>query len=312
MRTALVLGINGGFGGHVAQALSCKGWAIKALLRHQVNLASSTAKTEVVRGDANNIEDVRRAAHGADIIVYGISPAKYRWRGIILPLLEKTVTVAEENRQTIIFPGNVYVFDPASGPDFDESALIHPVTSLGEMRKSMEARLRLASERGARVIMLRMGDFIGAGAASTWLGQLIKATKHGYTLSRTGPQGLQHSWAYLPDAADVIVELAQHKDGLPPFSVFHFRGYRASFLDIANAIKLATGKDVKLARFPWVVIGALAPFSVLFRSLKEMRYLWQTEINLSDDKLKQVLNKPLVQTPLAKALVTSGLLTESK
>ena len=38
MKTALVLGISGGFGGHVAQALARQGWGIRALLRDPARL----------------------------------------------------------------------------------------------------------------------------------------------------------------------------------------------------------------------------------------------------------------------------------
>lgn len=312
MKTALIMGISGGFGRHVAQALVHQGWHLKALLRNPAHLPEHFHDAEVIQGDAGNIEDVRLAAEGADLIVYAVNPANYHWDGVVLPLLENTAKVAEENGQTVVFPGNVYVFDPDDGPDFDELSPIHPPTSKGEMRKAMETRLKLASERGAKVIIFRMGDFIGAGAPSTWLCQLIKPMKSGYNLLTTGPQDLIHSWTYLPDAANTVAQLAAIKDELKPYNVFHFKGYRVSFLDMAHAIEQASGKDVKLKPFPWLVIRLLAPFNALFRGLVEMRYLWQTEINLTDDKLHSVLNKPIPQTPLVDALVQSNLFVQSK
>jgi NADP-dependent 3-hydroxy acid dehydrogenase YdfG len=40
MKKALVMGITGGFGGHVAQALADRGWSLKALLRDPAKLPS--------------------------------------------------------------------------------------------------------------------------------------------------------------------------------------------------------------------------------------------------------------------------------
>jgi nucleoside-diphosphate-sugar epimerase len=308
MKTALIMGITGGFGSQVAQALARQGWAIRALMRDPTRLPARFRGAEVVRSDAANIDDVRQAADGVDLIVYGVNPPQYKWDGIVLPLIDATATVAEEYGLTIVFPGNVYVYDPSDGPEFDEQSAFHPVASRGRMRVEMEQRLQQASQRGARVIILRMGDFIAADAPSTWMGHLIRKTKTGYTLSTTGPRNLLHSWAYLPDAARVTADLVARRDELAPFSVFHFRGYRVTFNDIAHAIKQATGKEVKFTKFPWFVIRLLAPFGAMYSGLTEMRYLWNREINLSGDKLSNTLKKPIAQTPLADALMETGLL----
>ena len=309
MKTALVMGITGGFGGHVAQALARQGWGIRALIRDPAKLPNRFRGADIVQGDAANIDDVRKAAKNVDVIVYGVNPPKYNWDGIVLPLIENTAKVAEESGKTIVFPGNVYVFDPDDGPEFDEHSPIHPVSSRGQMRKEMEARLKLASERGARIIVVRMGDFIAADAPSTWMGHLVKKTKDGYSLTAAGPSNLTHTWAYLPDAARATADLVSKRDELEAFNVFHFRGYRTNFVDIAKAIQEATGKKVKLGKFPWFVIRLMAPFSVQYSGLLDMRYLWNKEINLSDQKMQKVLNKPVPHTPLTDALTESGLLT---
>jgi nucleoside-diphosphate-sugar epimerase len=308
MKTALVMGITGGFGGHVAQALARQGWAIRALLRDPARLPARFQGAEVVQGDAASIDDVRRAAQDADLIVYGVNPPNYRWQGVVLPLLENTAVVAEENGQTIVFPGNVYVFDPADGPEYDERSPIHPVSSRGHMRREMEQRLKLASERGARVIIIRMGDFIAADAPSSWMGHIVKKNRDGYSLTVPGPKDLVHTWAYLPDAARATAELVATKEKLEPYSVFHFAGYRASFADIARTIEQVTGKKVKFGKFPWIVLKILTPFNAMFSGLVEMRYLWNREINLSGGKMQQRLDGGIVSTSLADALVESGII----
>ena len=308
MKQVLILGITGGFGSHVAQALARQGWGIKAMLRDPRKLPQRFRGADVVKGDAANIDDVRRAAEGVDTIVYGVNPPGYKWDGIVLPLLENTARVAEENGQTIVFPGNVYVFDPNDGPEFDEHSPFHPVSSRGRMRKEMEERLKRTSERGAQVIIIRMGDFIAPEVPGNWMNHLVRKSKTGYALAVTGPCDLAHTWAYLPDAARATAELVGKKEGLAPFNIFHFRGYRATFIDIANAIQEATGKKVKLGKFPWIAIRLLAPFNTMFSGLVEMRYLWTREINLSDGKIQKVLGKPLPRTPLSDALIETGLL----
>jgi len=310
MKKALVMGVTGGFGGHVAQALVERGWSLKALMRDPAKLPPRLSSTEVVIGDAGNLAEVRAAAQGVDLMVYGISPAAYNWTGKAVPWLENAATVAEELGLTMVFPGNVYVFDPEDGPDFDEDAPIHPISSRGQMRQTMEQRLILASQRGARIIIIRMGDFIGAHAPSTWMAQLLRSGKRGYTLNATGPVELPHSWAYLPDVAQTVAELVTIKDQLTAYNVFHFKGYQTSFADLAKTINAATGKKVIIRNFPWWFMRLASPFSVLFRGLVEMRYLWNRPVNLTEKKLVSVLKRPVPHTPLGEALLKSGLIAK--
>jgi nucleoside-diphosphate-sugar epimerase len=310
MATALVMGITGGFGGSTAEALRRRGWSIRALLRDPARLPAQFADVEAVTGDAADIQAVRRAADGADLIVYAVNPPGYKWKGVVLPMLENVATVAEERDTTVLFPGNVYVFDPADGPEFNEQAPMRPNTGKGETRKAMELRLRLAVQRGARVIVLRMGDYIGRHAPSAWLGVLVKRTRNGYKVSAPGPRDLPHTWAYLPDAAEVAATLADKRDRLPAWSVFHFRGHRMSLNDVADALRTASGREVVLKSFPWWPVRAMAPFSVLFRGLQEMRYLWDHPVNLDDRRLRRILGGPPPHTPLQQVLAEIGLLDD--
>jgi nucleoside-diphosphate-sugar epimerase len=309
-KTALIMGISGGFGGSVAQALARQGWRIRALVRDPGRLPERFRGAEVIVGGAEDRERVRQAAAGADLIVYGVNPPGYRWDGAVLPLLENTASVAEELGLTMVFPGNVYVLDPADGPEFDENARLHPLAHLGGLREAMERRLQKASQRGARVIVLRMGDFIGENANGTWIRFLLRRKGESYTLRTPGPRDLEHSWAYLPDAARVVASLADKADELEPYGVFHFRGYRASFRQIADTIREASGKDVRLVGFPWSLIYLAAPFSPMFRGLVQMRYLWKRRVNLNEDKLSAVLGGTVPHTGLAQALQESGFLAE--
>lgn len=307
MKTALVLGITGGFGGHVAEALAADGWRLRALLRDPARLPERFRDVEVVAGDASRIDDVRRAAAGTGLIVYGVNAPYPRWDDTVLPWLDATAQVAEAGRRTIVFPGNVYNFDPADGPLFNERSPMHPPTPKGRLRLAMEGRLQRAGENGARVVIVRCGNFIGAHAHSTWLRHLVKATRHGYALSAAGPSNVKHAWAYLPDVAQTVVQLLKHTESLPAFSVFHFRGHEASFEDFAAAIRRATNRAVVMKRFPWWLMHLATPFSPWVRSLIEMRYLWENEIHLDEARLVSMLGGPVPHTPLADALLQSGL-----
>jgi uncharacterized protein YbjT (DUF2867 family) len=311
MKTALVMGITGGFGGHVAEALVCDGWRIRALMRDPAKLPPRFAKVQAVPGDAANVKDVRAAAEGVELIVYGVNAPYPKWEGTVVPMLDVAATVAEEQRAAILLPENVYSLDPGDGADlrdgFDESAPINPPTRKGELRAQMVARLRAAAGNGAQAIIIRAGDFIGRGASS-WLQFTIKRTRRGYTVNAPSEPGLVHTYANLPDMARVAADLVARRGELPAFNLFHFKGYRVDFVDIARAIEQASGKPVKIGRFPWWLMKLASPFVPLVRSLLEMRYLWKVELNLSDRKLVEFYGRPVEYTPLATALVDAGVI----
>ena len=313
MKTALIMGITGGFGGHVAEALRRDGWQLRAMMRDPAKLPQRFADVEVVQGSASNPDEVRGAARGADLVVYGVNAPYPKWEGTVVPMLNITATVAEEQGATILFPGNVYSLNPQDGSRYrdglDESAPIDPPTRKGELRAQMEARLREAANNGARVVIVRAGDFIGRGASS-WLQYTIKRTRQGYTVNAPSDPGLVHTYANLPDMAQVAADLVARQDELPAFNVFHLKGYRVNYRDIAAAIEQASGRPVKIGRFPWWLMRLVSPFAPLVRSLLEMRYLWQVELNLDDRKLREFYGRPVEYTPLAEALVDAGVIEQ--
>lgn len=311
MKTALIMGISGGFGSHVADALVRDGWQIRALVRDPAKLPERFAGVELVTGNASKLEEVREAARGADLIVYGVNAPYPNWEGTVVPMLDVAASVAEEQGSTILFPGNVYILNPKDGArfdsGFDESAPINPPTRKGELRAQMEARLRAAAGNGARVIIVRAGDFIGQGANSLFP-YIVKRTRRGYSLAALDKPIRGHTFANLPDMARVSADLVARQEELPAFNVFHLRGYRVNYYDIARAIEQASGKPVKLGRFPWWLMTLASPFVPLFRSLLEMRYLWRVELNLDDRKLQEFYGRPVEYTPLATALTDAGVI----
>jgi nucleoside-diphosphate-sugar epimerase len=308
MKQALVIGATGGFGGHVAVALLDDGWGVKALIRDPAKSPPRRQGIEVVQGDARRIEDVRRAAAGVAVIVYGVNAPYPRWEDQALPLLEPSVKLAEKSGLTLVFPGNVYGYDPKDGPDFEEETPVNPVSRKGAIRVRMERRLQQASRHGAQILLLRAGDYIGAHAGSTWMHVLTKATDHGYRLLRPGPTDLVHTWANLPDVARVVTRLLQRRDRLPAFAPFHFEGYRVTFKEMVEAMQAASGRPVKVRPFPWWAVTLLAPFVPFLRELQEMRYLWQQEVNLDGTRLHKMLGDEVPDTPLPEALAAAGII----
>lgn len=306
-RIALVIGATGAIGGAVARALIGHGWRVKALTRRLPadRPRDAGAAIEWIAGDAMTEADVLAAARGAQIIVHAANPPRYRnWRGLALPMLRHAIAAAKATGARLILPGNVYNFGPDAGAFVDETAPQHPRTRKGAIRVEMEEMLAAAARDGVRSLVVRAGDFFGAASGSSWFETaLAKPGKPVGTIRYPGRPEVGHSWAYLPDLAEAIAQLAEREAQLAPFEIVHFGGHWLERgIEMAEALRRVAGReDRPIRRFPWFAVWLAAPFVPLMREVLEMRYLWQRPLRLDNRKLVRLLGSE-PHTPLDAAV----------
>jgi nucleoside-diphosphate-sugar epimerase len=305
MRTALIVGITGGFGQATAQALAGRGWKIRALARSPRTQDPAYEGVEWVQGDALEAEAVRAAAKGVDVVVHGANPPGYvRWRELALPMLENSIAAARGAGARLVFPGNVYNFGPETFPVIREEDPQRPQTEKGIIRVEMEQMLRRASEEGTGVLIIRAGDFFGPHAPGSWLtGGMIRPGRPVRSVTYPGAHSVGHSWAYLPDLGETVARLLEREHELQEFEVFHFRGHHfARGVNFAREVARAAGDpEMRIWSMPWGLLRLVTPFVPLIRELVKMRYLWQHDVALDNRKLVTFLGSE-PHTPLDVAL----------
>lgn len=305
-RTALVLGATGGIGGELMRQMLAEGWQVRALTRGEP--PSSNDGVHWQRGDAMSRSDVMAAARGCTVIVHAVNPPGYRnWGQLVLPMLDNTIAAAIKEHATIVLPGTVYNYGPDAFPIVDEEAPQHPLTRKGAIRVELENRLQQASTQGAKVLIVRAGDFFGPQAGNTWFAQgLLKPGQPVRTVQYPGKEGVGHQWSYLPDVARTMLQLLNVSHTLPAFARFHMAGHwdhdgRQMTAAITRAV-LQSGKPAPaIRRFPWWLMSLASPFVATLRELREMRYLWQTPLQMDNTSLLVVLGKE-PHTPLDVAV----------
>jgi len=309
--TVLVLGATGGIGGEVARQLRDAGWDVRALKRGAPNAAERKDGINWLRGDALNRQDVADAARGCSVIVHAVNPPGYRqWSTLVLPMLDNTIAAARAEGATIVLPGTVYNYGPDAFPLLSEDAPQHPVTRKGAIRVEMEQRLLQASREGARVLIVRAGDFFGPRAGNNWFSQgLVKPGLPVKTVSTPGEHGIGHQWSYLPDVARTMVELLSRRDTLDAFARFQMAGHwDADGTQMSDAIRRVvqrrTGTAPRVSAFPWWLLTLASPFVTTLREMREMRYLWRTPLRMDNARLVAALgHEP--HTPLDDAVEAS-------
>jgi nucleoside-diphosphate-sugar epimerase len=316
-RTALVLGATGGVGAEVSRLLVTRGWKICALHRDPERLSDSRKGSGLIwkRGDAMVASDVAAAAENASIIVHAVNPPGYRnWGQLVLPMLDNTIAAARASGARIVLPGTIYNYGPDAFPDLHETSPQNPVTAKGRIRVEMERRLHAAATRGARVLILRAGDFFGPRVGNNWFSQgLVKPGKPVTVVTYPGRSGVGHQWAYLPDVAETMLQLLEKSEILEDFAVFQMEGqWDDNGTRMVEAIRKAVGNpNIKVRKTPWQLMRLLSPFVPLFRELLEMRYLWNVRIQMDNKRLKAVLggepHTPL-DTAVRNTLISLGCL----
>ncbi|MFK2878935.1 NAD(P)H-binding protein [Rhodanobacter hydrolyticus] len=299
-KTALILGATGGAGGAIAAALLRRGWTVRALVRN-ADRPGLDPRIEWREGDAMHASDVARAAAGVDVLVHAVNPPGYRdWDKLVLPMLDNSLAAARANAARLVLPGTVYNYGPDAFPLLAEDDPQQPLTRKGAIRVAMERRLAEATD--VRSLTLRCGDFFGPRAGNNWFAAMIKPGRPARSLLYPGRHGLPHAWAYLPDVGETVARLLEREGELERHARFHFAGHHVDEAALLAAVRRTTGNAaLPLRAFPWWLTWLAAPFVVMLRELREMRYLWSEPLQLDNRRLLAWLGEE-PHTPLDQAV----------
>ncbi|PXA99902.1 hypothetical protein DMC47_01050 [Nostoc sp. 3335mG] len=300
MKTALVLGANGGVGGETARALLARGWQVRGLTR----TPRSGAGIDWRIGDAMVGSDVLDAAQGVDAIVHAVNPPGYRnWATLVMPMLENSIAAARANDARLALPGTIYNYDPATTPVAHPDSPQMPRSRKGAIRKAMEARIEAS---GVRSLILRAGDFFGPRPGSSWLSQgMVRPGKPVTSILSPGFPGVGHAWAYLPDVGETFARLIDRDADLPRLARYHIAGYwDPDDTGMTEAIRRTIGRQVPVRRLPWRLLPLIAPFNPTMREMIEMKDYWRRPVRLDNGSLVGLLGEE-PYTPIDQAMRTT-------
>jgi nucleoside-diphosphate-sugar epimerase len=281
----LVLGAAGRLGVSASEAFRDAGWTVKGLVRpgRKLMVARGVEPIEAVTRD-----EAVQAARGCDVVLNAFNPHITLWQKNALSLAYGAIAAAEGNGATLLFPV------------LDEGTPMHPTTRKGAMRVEIEQRIREASDRGMRTIVLRAGDFYGGGLGS-WFDLVICKELSRQRLTYPGPLDVMHAWAYLPDYAAALVRLAERRAEFAPFETFGFPGHSITGAELIGTIEALTKSKFNVRLMGWWMLKTFGRLMALGRELSELEYLWRVPHRISGGKLKATLGD-IPDTPLPKAV----------
>jgi nucleoside-diphosphate-sugar epimerase len=322
--TVIVLGARGRFGLACARAFADAGWRVLAHTRPGAQVPEEDMcdpRIKWVHADLFDASALAKLAGEAAIVVHGLNPAYTNdaWRKEVLHMTGASIDLCRALGATLMVPGNIYNFGANMPRVLREDTPQSAKTVKGQIRIAMEMQIQRS---GIRSIVIRAGDFFGSGKG-TWFDQaLVKDLAKG-KFTYPGERDVATAWAYLPDLAKTFVALAQKRDQMGIFEIFHFAGHTITgqqWLDVLEPMVHQQGwtpvsGHLKFAGMPWALIRLGALFLPTWAALMEMRYLWTTPHALANDKLVALIGpEPHTKLSLAaqSALEDLGLIQPAR
>jgi nucleoside-diphosphate-sugar epimerase len=296
----LVMGAAGRLGYVAAEAFRGAGWTVRGLVRPG---RAKDVPRRVEPIEAVTRDDAVKAGEGCDVVLNALNPHITLWDKNALSLAYGAIAAAEGSGATLLFPGSVWNFGRGMPPALDENTPQDATTRKGKMRVEIEQRIKEATDRGMRAIVLRAGDFYGAGRGS-WLDLVICKELDRQRLTYPGPLDVMHAWAYLPDFAATLVTLAKKRAAFAPFETFGFPGHAPTGTELVAAIEAATRSKFNVRMMSWWMLKTFGQLLPLGRELSELEYLWRVPHRVSGDKLQGAIGK-IPSTPFQQAVAAS-------
>ena len=302
MNKVTILGINGHVGHQAAKSFVAAGWEVIGFGRSD---KKPVPGVRFVKGDADNVEDMRAAIGDSAVVFNGLHLPYHQWtEGRMEALHTRVIEAMGKDGKTMLFPGTIYNY--AAGDRFVTPDLPQrPEMPRGEIRKRSEALFEAAAKRGdIRVIVLRAGDFYGPDSTGNWFDQVVMREANKGKVALLGTPGIGHSWAYLPDLGAAFEKLAWHRHELAPFENFHFAGSYATPEQMGAAIAAAAPVPLKVGYFPRILFHLMGVVDPIIRDIAKMGYLWSNPMELKDERLDALLG-PDFGTPFQVAVAAT-------
>ena len=283
-----ILGVTGGIGHAAAAAFHAAGWRVTGFARANRRPIEGI---DFIAGNADSLDDLRAATQGADVVFNALNLPYHQWGdGAAEGLMNRVISAS--TGKTMLFPGNIYNY-AATDRRITPATPQRPHTCRGAIRQRMESALESAAKAGdLRAIILRAGNFYGSPFGGDFFDQLILREAAKGKICLNPKREIPNAWAWLPDLAAAFLALAERRETFESFETFHFAGHLATADQTFAAIQKAVPhRRLKQTGYPWALLRTMGIFSPLIRGLVEMRYIWDNEIGLEDERLEKILGE---------------------
>lgn len=296
-----IFGAAGAVGRAVAPQARRRGLAVRVAGRRADALrAAFGGDHEIVTADLADPDDAKRAADGADAIVYTVG-VPYNHFELHPVLMQRAVDAARAaGVRKLVVVSNVYSYGTPVAALVDETHPRDPHTYKGRMRKEQEDIALSANSLTLKTLVLRLPDFYSADAENSLANEIFKAAAEGKPAPVFAPIDKPHEWIYTPDVGPVILDLLARDDVYG--TAYNLAGAGTiTTRDFASRVFEQYGQELRLRVVTTPLLRVAGLFNPLMRELVEMQYLQSNPVILDDAKLTRALG-PIKKTSYADGI----------
>lgn len=305
MKTAIVLGATGGTGKAMVSELLERGIKVIAFGRTEDKLKGLVEAHHFNQylsyklGDIFDYQTIVNAAKGADVM-FQCANVKYQEMEEQLQLLgESVMKAADTLGMKIVVVDGIYVYGHQIAKG-DENHPQHPHTKKGKIRVEFENLIFSNKWKHAKALIVRLPDYYGPTSQTSYLQFTLEGMAAQKVSVFLGNLKTPREYVYLPDAAKMIVNIAEKDDNYGE----NWNVPGAGLISGKQIIKIA--RDVTENRKMVIplkkkTIRLIGLFDPLMREVVEMMYLTKEGFVLSGEKYEKRVG-PVPKTPFKKGL----------
>lgn len=317
MEKAIVLGATGGSGQAIVSELLSREIEVIAFGRSESKLKKlmkehdSTPLLTYQLGDIFDYRTIVEAAKDVDVIFQCANVQYHEMADKLLLLGENVMKAADILDKKIVIVDGIYVYghQVAKG---DENHPKQPHTKKGKIRVGFEQLIFDKKWKNAKALIVRLPDYYGITSQNSYLHPTLTGLAGNKTSIFIGNLKTPREYVYLPDAAKMIVEIANKDDSYG--ENWNIPG--AGLISGKEIIKFAreiTGNKKMVIPLNKNAIRISGLFNPVMKEVVEIMYLTEEGFTLSGEKYENRIGK-IVATPYKEGLkeTLSFLMKKSK
>ncbi|HHY74752.1 MAG TPA: SDR family NAD(P)-dependent oxidoreductase [Bacillus bacterium] len=300
MEKALVLGASGGMGSSIVKELAQRGIDTIAFARGKEKLDKlfqNEEKVTIWPGDIFELENLKKAASGVDVVFHAMNIPYPEWEGKLPVLVKNIIEASKDANAKLVLVDNIYAYGRNPGTLVTEETPKNPHTKKGKIRLQLEAMVKNSN---VPYIIAHFPDFYGPNATNTILNYTFEGVIKNKRSMFVGDLKVAREYIFTPDGAKALVELALMESAYGQNWNIPGSGVITGD-EIIAILREHTGYNKKVGTVTKGMVKFLGMFDKMMREVVEMLYLTEDPIVLNGAKLEQAI-KTIPRTPYKEGI----------
>ncbi|GAB6092713.1 NAD(P)H-binding protein [Furfurilactobacillus curtus] len=262
-------------------------YEVRVFGRNKAKLQALWPEVETAIGDVFNQADLIQAMQGIDTVFQCAAIPYSQTIAKQMSLGQTVMDAALKTHTNVIFIDGIYVYGDANGW-VNEETIHQPISHKGSVKEQLTKLIFSERYQGIDKMMLRLPDYYGPSMrAGSYLGPLLIAMAQNQIGWYVGSKRKVREYIYLPDAAQMAVELAKVKANYN--QSWNLPGQLIRGRDFIRIARKVSGVRRPMLTFTKPLIRMVGRSNPDVKEIVEMYYLTQRPIYLNGDKVKRAL-----------------------